>query len=147
MSALCNASEQCSSDILKKLRQWGISSADASAIIDSLISSRLIDDSRFAELYARHKLLYNGWGRRKIVAGLYSKHIDKEFIKRAVEILDKEEYYEVLLKILRSAARKQPDRSYESKMKIMRHAAARGFEAGLIVEIIKSGELWESSKE
>lgn len=145
--ALCNSAEQCSGDILNKLKRWGVSARDSREILASLIDLRLVDDRRFSEIYARHKLQYSGSGRRKIAAGLYGKHIDKEYIDSAVELLDPDLYHRILLKVMEAAARKQPDRSYQSKMKILRHAVARGFEAGLAVEILKSGELWTSSED
>jgi len=112
-----------------------------------LLESRLVDDRRFACMFARHKLVYNGWGRRKIIAGLTAKRIDRNLINEALDSLDSGEYRETMLKVMRMAARRQPDRSYESKMKILRLGASRGFEAAAMVEIIKSGTLWDNSEE
>lgn len=145
--ALCNRSEQCSHDVRLKLKTWGVAANQAEAIMAGLVESRLVDDRRFACLFARHKLIYNGWGRRKIFAGLTAKRIDRSLIDEALNSLDPVEYRETMLKVMRTTARRQPDQSYESKMKILRHGASRGFEAAAMVEIIKSGTLWDNSEE
>lgn len=143
LAVMCNRAEECTHALREKLRRWGVPYTQAENLIGKLQDARLVDDRRFAELFARQKLLYGGWGRYKIRAALMAKRIDRTDIDRALELLDEEDYRDVMVKVLRAAARRQPDRTYESKMKILRHGASRGFEPALMVEIVKSDELWD----
>ena len=67
---MCARSEHCEWELKEKLKRWMISSADAEEILMVLRKGRFYDDRRFASAYVRDKMLYNRWGRRKIVYGL-----------------------------------------------------------------------------
>jgi len=143
LTALCNASEQCSTDIRHKLSLWGISDHAAEQIITRLQESRLVDDPRFCRAYARDKMRYNRWGSFKIKAALSAKHLDAGIIDDAIDALDPDEYHDIAVKVLAAAAAQLDEpRSYTSKIKILKRGASRGFESRLIMSIINSGELW-----
>lgn len=42
---LCSRSEKCISDARRLLRRWGISDADAEAVVRKLVSERFIDET------------------------------------------------------------------------------------------------------
>ncbi len=142
LQGLCAASEQCESDLRKKLAAWGVSYANADAIIRRLERDRFLDNARFATAYAHDKLTFNGWGRHKIAQGLRSKRIDSQIIDEALDSIDPEEYASRAFRVMRTkSAGLEPTR--ENKMKLLRFGAGRGFEVGLLVDIIKSEDLWE----
>lgn len=139
LTALCNASEQCSYDLLRKLASWGISQTDTARIMERLVSTRLLDDRRFAGAYARDKMRYSLWGRLKIRAGLYAKRVSRDDIDDAIASLDTEEYAEAARRaVMSAAARHERPLTYESKMKILRHCASRGFELSVIAPLVRN---------
>lgn len=139
LTALCNASEQCSYDLLRKLASWGISQTDTVRIMERLTSTRLLDDRRFAGAYARDKMRYSLWGRLKIRAGLYAKRVSRDDIDDALASLDTEEYADAArCAVMSAAARHERPLTYESKMKILRHCVARGFEPSVIVPLVRN---------
>lgn len=146
---LCARSEQCSSDLRRKLSQWGISSADADSIISQLTDNRFLDDSRFARAYARDRYLYAKWGRRKIITGLYAKRIDKSTIEDALEEIDMRRYAAIAFKTIASKLRQLPDEmtGFEKRQRLIRFAVGRGYEISLISRILESSRLWQSSQE
>lgn len=135
---MCARAEHSSGEILEKLKKWGIGASDAAAIVAALKKARYIDDKRFACAYARDKMEYSHWGRRKIALGLYTKRISRELIDLALDSLDTERYQEALRSVVAAKRRSLPDPdTYDGRTKIFRHAASRGFEPDLIIQAIK----------
>ena len=137
-AALCDKCEQCSPDIIKKLTAWGISASDSAKIIERLRQTRYLDDMRFAHAYAHDKMAYSGWGRNKIIQGLWAKRLAREYIEASCDELDEDEYNDIALRVVRSKIRSLPGglSTYENRMKVMRFGVQRGFEARLVSQII-----------
>lgn len=144
-AGLCAKCEQCTPELRKKLATWGIFPSDADKIIRKLEEMRFVDDARFARAYAHDKLAYSGWGRNKIIQGLWAKRLDREYIDASMDEIDDEEYESVCRRVIGSKIRLSKDglSTYESKMKILRYTVQRGFEsrlAGRIINEIARGE-------
>lgn len=135
---LCVKAERSTDEIRQKLRQWGIGERDSAAIMQSLIRRRFIDDRRFARAYVRDKLRFSHWGRLKIARGLRLKGIDRDTAAEALDEIDPDEYTEILARIIAVKRRtlQNPD-TYESRAKLLRFAASRGFEPSLALPLIK----------
>lgn len=143
LQTLCARSEQCESDLRKKLSSWGLCASDSDSIIDALAAERFLDNSRFARAYAHDKLMFNGWGRRKITQGLWAKGIDRRTIDEAVgEAIDPAEYRRRAFAVIQSRA-VSLDPTAENKMRLLRFGAGRGFEVQLLIRIINSAALWK----
>lgn len=135
---LCARSEQCSYDLMQKLRRWGVPQGDAEKVMEQLYRGRYCDDRRFAEAFVRDKALYNRWGRRKIALGLYAKRIPSGIASDALDTIDPDEYLATLRALARAKARRLGSLAeYEEKAKLFRFLAARGFESELISKVIK----------
>ena len=141
---LCARSEQCSYDLMQKLRRWGVSDADSRKIMEELYRGRFCDDSRYAEAFVRDKFLYNRWGRRKIALALCARRIPRAVADEALDTIDQDEYESVLLALARAKAKRLgPLTEYEERARLFRFLAARGFESDLIsraVREVASGE-------
>lgn len=137
-AALCDKCEQCSPDIIKKLTQWGVSSAEVSRILKKLIDSRYLDDNRFARAYAHDKLIFSGWGRYKIIQHLRAKRLERECVEQAFDGIEDSEYLSVAVKVVKAKARGLAGGLgiYENRLKTLRFAAQRGFEPSVITRII-----------
>lgn len=134
---LCVRAERSSGEIRKKLRQWDIPAAEAERIINSLTERRFIDDRRFCEAFVRDKVNFARWGRRKIAMALYEKGVDRDISAEALAAIDTERYEENLRHIIEAKRRSLPEpESYESRTKLFRFAASRGFEPELIKRFI-----------
>ncbi|MDE6459475.1 MAG: RecX family transcriptional regulator [Paramuribaculum sp.] len=141
---LCVRSEQCSFDLRKKLYNWGLAADEAEKIIGSLTADNFINDERFAEAFTRDKYRFSGWGRMKIKLHLAAKHMSRATIDTAMFAIDEDEYRSVALKALKAKARTLKEgNTYEGRTKLFRFGVTRGFETGLVSELIKSGMIWE----
>lgn len=144
---LCSRAEHCSAEIREKLRKWQLGSSDAEKIMERLVKSRYIDDSRYARAFVRDKYRFSRWGRRKIALALRAKRIDKAEIEDAFEEIDEEEYASGLKSMLKSklaALSAKEDESdsreaaYAISSKLYKYALSRGFESELSLRIIKA---------
>ena len=133
LATLCARCEQAEGDLRKKLRDWGIASSDADAIIDRLKQERYLDNERYARAYCRDKLRFNGWGRIMIAFMLKGKGIEQEFIDTALAQIDEEQYVTILNEALEAKARSLKDKDQQqARASLLRFAASRGFETNLI---------------
>ena len=113
--------------------------------MERLVKERYVDDERFARAFAKDKVRYNKWGRRKVEQALWQKHIDEDIRKNVLNEIDDEEYLSVLrplLKQKRKSIKAQND--YELNQKLMRFALGRGFTFDIIkqcIDVEDEGEL------
>jgi regulatory protein len=134
----CSKAEKCSSDLLEKLKEWGVSTHDQKKIISYLIDERFIDDERFATLYVREKFRFNQWGRIKIGFMLKGKQLPEAIIAKALNSIDPTTYHETLTNLLQQKARSLKNIDpYELKAKLIRFAQSRGFEFEEIEKVLK----------
>ena len=67
MAGLCARSEQCASDIARKLRTKGLSSADIASVIDELKERSFLDEARYARSFARDKVWHRDAARYECI--------------------------------------------------------------------------------
>lgn len=135
---LCAKTEYAVFEIQTKLKQWGIGKEDSIVILSHLLKNKFLDDTRFAESYIRDKYRFCGWGKRKIVNGLYEKRVKKPIIDEALKCIDAEEYKSVLVHFLETKLRTiKAETPRELQQKLFRAAVARGFETDLAVKVVK----------
>jgi regulatory protein len=141
--ALCSRAEYSQAEILKKLTGWGLPSAQAREIVDELVDSRFIDDSRFARAFTAEKVEYARWGSRKIFMGLRAKGVDTGVIKEALSTIDRKKYIAAMVSLLRAKA-KTIDRpeTYENRSKLLRFMLSRGYETETVVKLLNRRDLW-----
>jgi len=135
---------------MEKLRRWGIAGHKAETIVQHLVDTRFIDDSRYARAFVSDKYRYARWGRIKIIQALRLKRIDRDLIDEALaEEIDDETYIANLCALLRAKCRTigmaetEPD--HIARQKLIRFAAGRGYEPSLIMELVRDPDYWMDS--
>ena len=84
------------SELITKL-QKDFASEYANYAADKLEELRLIDDERFAEIYAEELYNRKKYAPKRILMELKAKGIDSEIAKNAVNALDKEDFNRIIL--------------------------------------------------
>lgn len=138
LTSLCAGSEQCEHSLREKMQKWGLAADVADRIIDRLYDEKYIDESRFANAYARDKMRYNHWGRQKIDQGMRLLRIGAAARREALDALPADEYKEILqhaLQLKMGSVKAESD--YERNGKLIRFAMGRGFEMSLIMSCLK----------
>lgn len=137
-AALCARSEQSPGDIREKLLKWGLSSADATRVVNDLTAQGFLDEQRFAHAFVKDRFAFNGWGRIKIAHQLRLKGIPDDVIDSSMTAIDDEQYRERLTELLRAKWRTVKQREPRAAWAaMMRFAASRGFETGIAAECVR----------
>lgn len=132
----CAYQERCTSEVLTKLGQLGVSYTSQQEIVDQLEEEGYLSDERFAEIYVRSKFRQKKWGRIKIKARLTAKRLHISLINRELNNLDQGEYENALLDILLKKRKELDLPLTQCRDKLFRFAQSRGFELGLCAELL-----------
>lgn len=134
---ICSKAEKCKSDIRKKLYDWKSNPEHHEKIIAELVKQQYIDEERYTNYYVRDKFKFNKWGKIKIRSMLFQKQLPEQIIDEALNQIDGKEYLEMLKSVikqkLKSLKEKDPNKK---KSKLIQFASSRGFEPGLILNIL-----------
>ena len=137
LASLCARSEQCESDIVRKIYSKGLGSSDVDWILQNLRERAFVDDARFARSFARDKVRFSAWGRRKIRAALIAKRISEATIGDAFEQIDPDDYADALARAARAKAANLDLAERDDRVKLFRHLVSRGFESDIAMAEIK----------
>mgnify|MGYP001060450482 CR=1 FL=1 len=133
----CIYQDRCEQEVYQKLRKFDISELEKEDIVETLKDDDFLNEERFAEAYVIGKFKSNSWGKNKIKYHLLQKKVDDMIINRALQGLDEEEYKNRLRELLKKKnERLRESDKYKRKDKLMRYAYQKGFETGLIYQII-----------
>ena len=133
MAQLCSRSEQCSTDIRKKIIAYEIMDELVDEIISKLKEEKFIDDERYVKAYASDKFRLNKWGKVKIRHYLKAKGLSDDLIEKGLADINDDQYKKVLIATLKEKAKKvKSDNKFEKTGQIIRFAQSRGFEPEII---------------
>lgn len=127
LADLCARSEQCESDLLRKLYLWGVGRADSQHIIADLYAGKFLDENRFAKAFARDKVRFSGWGPRKVRLALMQKRISQEIIEEAMGAIDPADLKDALRRCAAAKARSLDLEDRTDRASLYRHLLTRGF--------------------
>jgi regulatory protein len=134
---LCSRQEKCSSEIREKLKKFKVQEASMVKVLQTLKNEGFIDESRYAGMFVRDKLRINRWGKIKIQYMLSAKRIPEEIIREAMEGIDDQNYLEILKEELSKKQKSvKAENPFEVRNKLARFAQQRGFESGLIFQVL-----------
>ena len=138
LASWCSTAEHCTEEARKKITASGLDRTQSARIISRLISERFIDDKRYTKCYVSDKLRFNGYGKIKMRFELQHKHIDKSIIDEALNAIDEQQYVKRLFDMLKAKRKTlKGNDQRELFQKLVRFAAARGFESKFIFEQMK----------
>ncbi|MEG1623115.1 MAG: regulatory protein RecX [Alistipes sp.] len=125
---LCARAEKSSGDARRLMRGWGVADTAAEAVLQTLLSQKFIDDSRYAAAFVREKVNLSGWGIYKIRTTLLHKGIAPTLVEEALAELDHNKMAERLSKQLeRKSKTIKPTTAYELKTKLIRYGLSLGY--------------------
>lgn len=128
LQRLCSRAEYCSSDIYRKALRASDGDADSAAeILEDLVKDGFVDDSRYAEAFAREKSAITGWGPIKIRMALSAKGIRGEAADRALEAVDAKKGEEKLRRMLETKWRVLSD-DPQGRLKLIKFGLSRGYD-------------------
>ncbi len=90
----------------RKLIQKEYSAADADDAIRRLVAAGLLDDAKYAEQYARSKILATGASKRRLTQDLYRKGIKSDVASSAIDNVIADEEIDTAAVVERVAKKK-----------------------------------------
>jgi regulatory protein len=134
---LCSRQEKCCSEIRDKLEKFSLPGEQIEQVLKTLKNEGFIDESRYAGMFVRDKLHLNRWGRIKMRYALAAKKIPGEIIADALNDINESEYLGILKEeISKKLPRIKGKDPYAVRSKLVRFGQQRGFEPGLIYQVL-----------
>lgn len=93
MERYCAYQERCHKEVHQKLYEMRMIPAAVDQIIDHLLRHNFLNETRFAQAFARGKFRTKKWGRNRIVNELKLRDISKYNIQIALKEIPDAEYY------------------------------------------------------
>jgi regulatory protein len=139
MKHYCAYQERCHSEVREKLFEYGIHKNETDEIVLYLIENNYLNEQRYAEQFAGGHFRSKKWGRIKIRYALRQKQISDPCIKKALQVIDEEDYMKTLEHLFteKKASLKSEKNHFIRKKKIRDHLLQKGYEAGLIQDLMK----------
>jgi regulatory protein len=79
-----NRRDRTVSEVRLRLERAAIDEGIATRVVDSLIEQGLIDDARFARVFAEDKRELEQWGSERIERGLSARGVDRELVREVL---------------------------------------------------------------
>lgn len=134
----CAYQERCHSEVRKKCYELGLRGDDLEAAIAHLVEENFLNEERFARAFAGGKFRMQQWGRKKITMALKQKQVSPYCIKKGLEEIDAEVYWDTLLALTGKKYRLLKGEQYlKRQYKTMQFLLQRGFEQELAREAIE----------
>ncbi len=141
LATLCAQAEHCEYEMLEKMRRWQLPDEAQARVMQRLVSERYVDNNRYALAFARDKVKYNKWGRRKVEQALWQKHIADDIRQQVLDDISDRDYVAVLRPLLQQKRRSVKARNdYELRMKLIQFALGRGFTMDVIRQCINTDD-------
>ena len=130
----CAYQERCHSEVKEKLYSYGVYNNDAEDIISKLIEEDYLNEERFALSFAGGRFRMKQWGRVKIKYELKQKQVSEYCIKKALKVIDEDEYKNLLQKLSEQKLKtlKSEKNIFIKKRKLQDFLLQRGFENDLV---------------
>lgn len=132
----CSYQDRCHLEVEKKLLEMRMIPQACEVIIEKLIADNFLNETRFAQSYARGKFRFKHWGKQRITLELKQRQISPYNIKLALKEIEEEAYrksfYDLADKRLRQL---ELETNLEAKKrKFVSYLQYRGWESQWIFE-------------
>lgn len=92
LESYCAYQERCHKEVHQKLREMRMIPEATDLIVLHLLKHNFLNESRFAQAYARGKFNHKKWGKQRIVRELKFRDISKYNIDLGLKEIDEEDY-------------------------------------------------------
>jgi regulatory protein len=138
----CAYQERSQQEVRDKLYEWGLYPKSVENVIILLIAGNFLNEERFANVYTRSKFNQKGWGKNKIKQGLKLKRVSDPLIKKALKVIDGDDYLMMLQQILQKKSLLLAEKDqFKRRYKLQQYALSRGYENDLIADVLKNSDL------
>ena len=135
----CKYQERGQQEVRNKLYELGCTTPEVEQHITQLIEQDVLNEERFAKLYAGGKFRMKHWGKEKIKQQLKLRKISDYCIRKGMQEIDPEQYDATLRRLAeRKVAELAKEKSKMARqMKLYRYLVQKGYERDLVADIVK----------
>jgi regulatory protein len=132
----CAYQERCHKEVRKKLRELRMIPDARDLIILHLLQHNFLNETRFAQAFARGKFRTKKWGRQRIVRELKFREISKYNITIALKEITETDYQETFHELAEKRLRQLENETnlQKKKKKLADYLLYRGWESSLVWE-------------
>ena len=138
MEHYCAYQERCHEEVVRKLQELNMIPISIDTIVSKLVEDNYLNETRFAQSYARGKFRIKKWGKIRIQRELKARHLSDYNIKKGLEEISDLDYNTTFWALFE----KRKKEVYENipsiqKKKIISYMVYRGWELEKIYEAIQ----------
>ena len=138
MEHYCAYQERCHKEVVKKLQELGMIPISIDTIVSKLVEDNYLNETRFAQSYARGKFRIKKWGKIRIRSELKARDLSDYNIKKGLEEIPDLDYNTTFWALFE----KRKKEVYENipsvqKKKIISYMVYRGWELEKIYEAMQ----------
>lgn len=136
----CAYQERCHYEVRSKLLSLKVYGDDLEEVMAHLVSENFLNEERFARSFVRGKHRLKSWGPIKILNELKKRQISDYCIRKGMEEISDEEFYNTLLGLLNKRLGILPiELSTAIKHnKLFKHAQSKGYRSQQVSSALKS---------
>ncbi|MCK0158624.1 RecX family transcriptional regulator [Cellulophaga sp. F20128] len=135
----CAYQERCHKEVTQKLKDMGMIPDAIDLVITHLITANFLNESRFAQSFARGKFSIKKWGKRRIVSELKQRHISVYNITLALKEISEDDYRNTLDVLAKKRLESIKETSVQKRRKkLADYLLYRGWESHLVYETISN---------
>lgn len=134
MERYCAYQERCHKEVHQKLYEMRMIPLAVDQIIHHLLQHNFLNETRFAQAFARGKFRVKKWGRNRIVNELKRREISKYNIQLALKEIPDSEYYETFEVLAEKRIRQLVSETnlQKKRKKLADYLFYRGWESDLV---------------
>lgn len=137
----CAYQERCHQEVEQKLRGMNMIPEAIEIIVGKLVEENYLNETRFAQSFARGKFRIKNWGKERILRELKFRKISPFNIKIALREISVEDYQDTLEELAARFWEANASRDvYTRKKKVIDALRYRGWESPLIFDALASLE-------
>jgi regulatory protein len=137
----CAYQERCHDEVVSKLRSLGASTIETDETVVYLINENYLNETRFAQSFARGKHRIKSWGKIRIVNELRARNITQYNINLALKEITPEEYDDTFERLAQRHWESLPERNtLKKRKKFCDFLLRKGYESDLVYAKAKSLE-------
>lgn len=139
MERYCAYQERCHKEVQQKLKDMRMIPEAIDQIVHHLLQHNFLNETRFAQAFARGKFSAKKWGKRRIVNELKLREISKYNIGLALKEISETEYMATFHALAdKRLAQLTSETNLQKKRKnLADYLLYRGWESGLVYEKVR----------
>jgi regulatory protein len=136
----CGYQERSHGDVQEKLYSFGLRKKDVETALATLIEENYLNEQRFAEQFAGGHFRLKEWGKVKIRYELKQRQVSEYCIKKALTLIDGEEYERTLARLAEKKweTLRRESNLFVRKRKLQDYLLQKGYESDRVSAAVRT---------